>query len=392
MRAQRRKEQVANQTPSTLEKLEKRLHAVLERDVWRPAVATPHDLAPLPQPCRDEQHNHAEILVEVWKKTVDVQQHFNDVELRIRNFAVTVFAATFGALAYALEKPSELILFGVSTPLTTGVIVVALTSWLAFYFMDRWWYHQLLLGAVLEGIDLENHLAQHFKHVGLAKRIGEKSPIKYGYPTLVFAVGALLLAIARWNEALGRGLLGIALAIAILTYRRYRRVWPERFSLQKRWGLNDVLMLGAIVAASLLAREQLRTAIGIVAFSMFVLTYRMARHHSMWRLRSTQKVDLFYLVGFMALLLVGVMLHYSPPRTAPLSPDQDKLKSGASAVTPAPASDTAATMAATETTTTESTTTGRATTESTSTEGVITGTAKGKPTGSKGAGATRDRQ
>jgi hypothetical protein len=29
--------------------------------------------------------DRTKFLLEVWKKTVDVQQHFNDVEMRIRN-------------------------------------------------------------------------------------------------------------------------------------------------------------------------------------------------------------------------------------------------------------------------------------------------------------------
>jgi hypothetical protein len=42
-----------------------------------------------------------EVQVEIWKKTVDVQQHFNDLELRIRNFALAVLGA-FWHLAAAL--------------------------------------------------------------------------------------------------------------------------------------------------------------------------------------------------------------------------------------------------------------------------------------------------
>jgi hypothetical protein len=31
--------------------------------------------------------------IEIWKKIVDVQQHFNDLELRVRNFALIVTGA-----------------------------------------------------------------------------------------------------------------------------------------------------------------------------------------------------------------------------------------------------------------------------------------------------------
>jgi hypothetical protein len=39
------------------------------------------------------------LAVEAWKKTVDVQQHFNDLELRVRNFAITFTAGFWGSSA-----------------------------------------------------------------------------------------------------------------------------------------------------------------------------------------------------------------------------------------------------------------------------------------------------
>ena len=40
-------------------------------------------------------------VVEAWKKTVDVQQQFNDFELRIRNYAITLLVAIVGAAGYS---------------------------------------------------------------------------------------------------------------------------------------------------------------------------------------------------------------------------------------------------------------------------------------------------
>jgi FMN phosphatase YigB (HAD superfamily) len=50
--------------------------------------------------CRSDAHQ-AKVL-DLWKKTVDVQQHFNDLELRIRNYAVTLLVAVLGASAFAV--------------------------------------------------------------------------------------------------------------------------------------------------------------------------------------------------------------------------------------------------------------------------------------------------
>ena len=43
-------------------------------------------------------------VVEIWKKTIDVHQHFNNIEMRIRNIAITVLAALLGVVGFALKE------------------------------------------------------------------------------------------------------------------------------------------------------------------------------------------------------------------------------------------------------------------------------------------------
>jgi hypothetical protein len=38
---------------------------------------------------------------------IGVQQHFNDTELRLRNYALTLLAAVIGASAFAYEEASK---------------------------------------------------------------------------------------------------------------------------------------------------------------------------------------------------------------------------------------------------------------------------------------------
>jgi hypothetical protein len=85
-----------------------------------------------------------QIIVEAWKQTIAVQMHFNDIAIKIRTFALTLIAAILTAQSFANVKIVWL------------PIAAALGCWLAFYLMDRWWYHYLLLGAVTHGTDLEN--------------------------------------------------------------------------------------------------------------------------------------------------------------------------------------------------------------------------------------------
>lgn len=115
--------------------------------------------------------------LEIWKKTIDVQQHFNDLELRIRNFAITVLGVILSAAALSLRENISVSLFGATAPLAILLIAVALITWLAFYFMDRHWYHRLLKGAVNHGEAIEKRLSSTIPEIALTKSISKQSPI-----------------------------------------------------------------------------------------------------------------------------------------------------------------------------------------------------------------------
>jgi len=87
-----------------------------------------------------------ELLLEAWKATVETQRHFNDVAMKLRSFALTLIAAILTAEGLVGAGPFA--------------IGAALITWIAFYLLDRWYYHYLLIGAVLHGQDLEKRAAQ----------------------------------------------------------------------------------------------------------------------------------------------------------------------------------------------------------------------------------------
>jgi len=89
------------------------------------------------------------LAVEAWKKTVDVQQHFNDLELRVRNFAMTFSAAVLGLVAGLAFKE------GIDSFLPTALVAIGAVAWVAFYLMDRHWYHRFLDSAVEHGRGIE---------------------------------------------------------------------------------------------------------------------------------------------------------------------------------------------------------------------------------------------
>lgn len=113
-----------------------------------------------------------------WTTTIDVQKHFNDIELKIRNYAITVLVALLGAAAVALREGSRVEFLEVETSLATLLVGAALIAWVMFYFMDRIWYHQLLSGAVQHGAALERLLEPDLPGIGLTAQIGESSPYK----------------------------------------------------------------------------------------------------------------------------------------------------------------------------------------------------------------------
>lgn len=139
-------------------------------------------------------------LLEVWKVTVDVQKHFNDLSMRVRNIAITVFGALLAAAGYALKDESVVTIFDRSFPLTAWILLAALMCWLAFYLMDLHWYHRLLRGAVRHGETVEAALQHRLPEVGLTKAIDAASPI-YGLRashrlTLFYGLFGLVLLVA----------------------------------------------------------------------------------------------------------------------------------------------------------------------------------------------------
>lgn len=116
--------------------------------------------------------------IEIWKKIVDVQQHFNDLELRIRNFALVVTGAFLGLGGYAIKDGGTIKLLGTTISVAGLVVVSAIFPLLAFYFMDRLWYHRLLDGSVQAGIEAEAALNAFGYKVALGTQISAKSPFK----------------------------------------------------------------------------------------------------------------------------------------------------------------------------------------------------------------------
>lgn len=119
--------------------------------------------------------------VKVWEKTIDVQQHFNDIAMRVRNLFVTLLAAVLAILGYTIKESAAGIHTGTVDlsdllgPYIPMIIVLGLFICAAFWFLDRLWYHRLLRGSVKMGSELEARLTLHLGDVGLTQHISEES-------------------------------------------------------------------------------------------------------------------------------------------------------------------------------------------------------------------------
>ncbi|GAB2978032.1 hypothetical protein LWP59_38945 [Amycolatopsis acidiphila] len=120
--------------------------------------------------------------VELWKQTIAVQQHFNDIAWRIRQLALTALTFALGAAAVAAKDRTTIQLGGLEIQLSTTILIFGIIVWGSFYFVDQVWYHKLLIGAVKHGETLERALALYLPESGLTQEISKASPshIKIG--------------------------------------------------------------------------------------------------------------------------------------------------------------------------------------------------------------------
>jgi hypothetical protein len=204
------------------------------------------------------------LVVDVWKKTVDVQQHFNDLALRIRNFALTLLVGVLGGTALALkDAPALISIHGYRLSLASALLLAGLIGWFGFWVLDRHWYHRLLVGAVKHGKEIES--ATKILPMGLTIAIEKESHIvvsKWYVKALILAGTAAILIAA----------LAFATGVTPVTLPRKRYVV-------------------GVVAGALIAAFALRPLLV-----------------PKWTLKARNRINIFYaLIGVVVLVLAYVL-------------------------------------------------------------------------------------
>lgn len=213
------------------------------------------------------------LVVEVWKKTVDVQQHFNDIGMRIRNFALTLLVGILGGTALALREGFTLQVMGTEITVASAFLVAGACGLAGFWFIDRRWYHRLLVGAVEHGESIERAYEDSFKELGLTRAITRTSRIRVhrasskvaqiaAFASVVAAIG--LMTIIAWVPSLWPPptwlpvvalLGGVLLALAL--QRKFLPKWEmrARYRLDVFYALLIILLLLFARAAGVVVKE-----------------------------------------------------------------------------------------------------------------------------------------
>ena len=125
-----------------------------------------------------EEQIKLESLIKVWDRTIDVQKHFNELEFKIKQFAISLSSLILGgvfALVITGKIPTTKIFNEVEIHILSVGFYFTAVIWFIFWLVDRHWYHNFLKGAVIEAVELEQIISGYIPISGLSTTIGKHS-------------------------------------------------------------------------------------------------------------------------------------------------------------------------------------------------------------------------
>jgi hypothetical protein len=135
-------------------------------------------------------------IVDLWKTAIDVEQHFNTVEMNVRNIFATIMVALIAGVGYSIKEKIAISL-GISFAPVLSVAAIFIT--MLFYFVDRYWYHRLLVGSVMEAMRLEAEISKLSDvEIRLSRQISEESPVTL--PKFVEAFASIFITEKGFRE------------------------------------------------------------------------------------------------------------------------------------------------------------------------------------------------
>lgn len=141
---------------------------------------------------------HRALAVEVWKKVVQTQEHFNEICMKVRTLYATVIAVILSVYgAFLKEGGAVMHVSRVAVdPIVPISLALVLVTYL-FYFVDRYWYHQLLLGSVAQGAFIEERWGGIIPELSMGAQITAKSAIDISHRPVVASLARLVVTDVR---------------------------------------------------------------------------------------------------------------------------------------------------------------------------------------------------
>lgn len=122
-----------------------------------------------------DKNERAKLLVEYWKQSTLVQQHFNDISMKVRNFAVVVFSGFLTGVGLSVHKGIFINVLGLEVNAAVLFALAGLVVTQLIHFMDTYWYHVFLKSAVSETLNIEKELKKILKVDTLSSAISKGS-------------------------------------------------------------------------------------------------------------------------------------------------------------------------------------------------------------------------
>lgn len=158
----------------------------------------------------DLAHPGPDAILAVWSKTIELQMHFNLMCMQLRRTAIGMLGGLLGAGALAFRFGGYVTIGGRGVSSALVFVLVALLIWLAFYVLDRFWYHELLRATVryAEGLSVPAQAAGLTVPLDMSARIKAANRRSLGMSggakvSFFYGLVALALAGAAWALYVG---------------------------------------------------------------------------------------------------------------------------------------------------------------------------------------------
>jgi hypothetical protein len=149
-------------------------------------------------PAIPDDAEHRALAIDVWKKVVQTQEHFNEICMKVRTLYATVIAVILSVYGAFLKEGGTAMHVSVVAvnPIVPISLAVVLVTYL-FYFVDRYWYHQLLLGSVAQGAFIEKRWGEIIPEIKMGAEITAKSAIDVSKRPLLASLARVVVTDKR---------------------------------------------------------------------------------------------------------------------------------------------------------------------------------------------------